>query len=491
MSDFIYRKISDEIIQAINSGILHKGEKLDSVRKLAKKREIGVSTASHVYAELEKSGWIYAIEKKGYYVANIASQHVTTDVQSYGDSFLSYKELAKLPLANALQYSFNDPNILPLSCTAPSTVIDAETILNQLHRKVIKRRPYRMLMQDPIEGIQPLREEIAKYYLSSGQIIPYKDILITNGRKDGLITAIQALKLQNSCIAIEAPSSFFFQSLIQQYNFKTTAIPMQADFANELTLLDKAFQAEKFSAYLFNPNFNDPTGRVLTTKEKKQLIAWAEKNEVALIEYDRSELHFSSQRPKSVSSLLTSNSTCKVISIVDFYDTVSAAISLGYIICKNTYEQSLFAKQINSEEPSISLQYMILEMLQSGRYQKFVDKVRRQLSIQCTQMLYALKAQVGDLVILNDPEGGPCLWIGLPDGYSSKDLWHYLIRYNLAIAPGCMFINAIEFDNYFRVTYGLPWDDKMKAGIVDLALHIKAFLSVNLAVDKQSLNDVE
>ena len=34
----------------------------------------------------------------------------------------------------------------------------------------------------------------------------------------------------------------------------------------------------------------------------------------------------------------------------------------------------------------------------------------------------------------------------------------------------------VKFDNYFRVTYGLPWDDKMKAGIVDLALHIKAFL---------------
>ncbi|WP_052380290.1 MULTISPECIES: GntR family transcriptional regulator [unclassified Pseudoalteromonas] len=64
MSDFIYRKISDEIIQAINCGILDQDEKLDSVRNLAKKREIGVSTASQVYAELEKSGWIYAIEKK-------------------------------------------------------------------------------------------------------------------------------------------------------------------------------------------------------------------------------------------------------------------------------------------------------------------------------------------------------------------------------------------------------------------------------------------
>jgi len=484
MSDFIYRKISNEIIQAISAGILHEGEKLDSVRKLANKRDIGVSTASHVYTELEKSGWIYAVDKKGYFISSKGTLQECTSTQSYGDSFLSHAELSQLPLENAVQYSFNDPNILPLSCTAPSTVIDAETMLNQLHRKIIKSRPYRMVMQDPIEGIKPLREEIAKHYLNSGQIIGQKDILITNGRKDGLVTAIQALKLQKSCIAIEAPSSFFFQSLLQQYNIKTTAVPIQADFSIELTLLDQAFQAEQFTAYLFNPNFNDPTGRVLSINEKRQLIAWAEKNDVALIEYDRSELHFFGQRPKSVSSLLSKNSQCRVISIVDFYDTVSASISLGYLICRNTYKECLFAKQINSEEPSICLQYILLEMLQSGKYQNFVDKVRGQLAVQCDQMLYELKAQLGRAVVLNNPTGGPCLWLGLPKGCSSQDLWHYLIKFNLAIAPGCMFINSIKYDNYFRVTYGLPWNEEMEKGIVDLALHIKAFLKLSLTIEK-------
>jgi len=480
MSDFIYRKISNEIIQAISTGTLHEDEKLDSVRKLANKRQVGVSTVSHAYAELEVAGWIYAIEKKGYFVSNKQRQLARKNIQSYGDSFLNYKELAKLPLENALQYSFNDPNILPLSCTAPSTVVDAENLLNQLHRKVVKHRPYRMLMQDPIEGIKPLREEIAKHYLNSGQIIDQKDILITNGRKDGLITAIHALKLQKSCIAIEAPSSFFFQSIIKQYDIKATAIPMQSDFSKELELLNQAFQIEQFRAYLFNPNFNDPTGRVLTYEEKNKLIAWAEKNGVALIEYDRSELHFSGLRPKSISSLINPGSKCKVISIVDFYDTISPSISLGYLICRNTYQECLFAKQINSEEPSICLQNIIFEMLQSGKYQKFVDNVRKQLAVQCEKMLLALKTQIGDLIIINEPNGGPCLWVALPQGYSSQNLWHYLIKFNLAIAPGCMFINSIKFDNYFRVTYGLPWNAKMQEGVVNLVMHLTEFLELDL-----------
>ena len=479
MSGFLYRKISNEIIQAISSGVLSEDEKLESVRALAKKRGIGVSTASHVYAELEKQGWIYAINKKGYFVANNKAFNTKKQTQSYGDAFLTYKTLSNLPLENALQYTFNDPNIMPLSCTAPSTVVDNELLLNQMHKKVIKHRPYRMLMQDPIEGIKELRQAIAKYYLSSGQVIDQKDILITNGRKDGLITVLQAFKLQKSCIAIEAPSSFFFQSLLQQFNIQTTAIPMQINFSDELALLDQAFQAERFSAYLFNPNFNDPTGRVLSNEDKLQLINWAEKNGVILIEYDRSELHFSGQRPKSISSLMPQNSQCKLISIVDFFDTISPVISLGYLICKNTYQACLFAKQVNSEEPSICLQYMILELLQSGKYQKLVNNVRKQLAIQCEQMINELKAKVGALVVMDKPNGGPCLWLTLPEGYSSRDLWHYLIQFNLAIAPGCMFINSEKFDNYFRVTYGLPWNERMHSAILDLATHIKAFLQKN------------
>ncbi|SFD40044.1 PLP-dependent aminotransferase family protein [Pseudoalteromonas denitrificans] len=476
MSDFIYQKLSSEIIQAINSGILHEGEKLDSVRKLASKREIGVSTATHVYRELEKCGWIYSIEKKGYFVASQNTKNTESNKQSYGNYFLSPEELSELPLANAVQFSFNDPKILPLSCTAPSTVVDAEVILNQMHRKALKRRPYRMLMQDPVEGLTALRIEISKHYLRSGQVVEYNDILITNGRKDSFFVVLQALKLKKSCIAIEAPSSYFFQSMLQEHDIKTVAVPMQSDFSVELELLDKAYQAEAFSAYLFNPNFNDPTGRVLSKQEKLQLIAWAEKNEVALIEYDRGELSFSGQRPPSVTSLLMTDSTCKVISIVDFYDTISATISLGYIICRNTYKECLFAKQVNIEESSISLQYMILEMLQSAKYNKFVDKVRSQLAYQCRQTSIILSEYLGGKVIINKPSGGPCLWLKLPKYISSRELWHYLIKFNIAIAPGCMFITSAQFDNYFRVTFGLPWDEKMQLGITNMAKHINDFL---------------
>jgi len=176
MAEFIYKNICSEICQAIDTGILLHGDKLESVRALAKKRKIGVSTATHIYRTLERQGRITAVPKKGYFVDNPTK----SKAHSYGKSVVTSRELCELPLLNAVQYSFSSPNILPLSCTSPSSVFDSEALLNRAHRKALSARPYRIKNHDPIESSKALRIEIAKYFLQLGLAIQYQDILLIN-----------------------------------------------------------------------------------------------------------------------------------------------------------------------------------------------------------------------------------------------------------------------------------------------------------------------
>ena len=478
MTKFIYQKHCDEIIKAISDGTLQHGDKLDSVRMLAQKRDIGVSTAIHVYHQLELQGWVKAIAKKGYFVERPKDNHT----QSYGSTFVSSRDLNQLPLTTAVQYSLSMPDVLPMSCTAPSTVIDSEALLNKMHRKALAVRPYRIQNHDPAQTAKPLRQQIAKYLLSAGQWVHHDDILITNGRNEGLAIAFLACRLLQNRVAIEVPCSFYFQSMLQQYDISTVAVPMQADFGRELSLLDQAWQQHPFAAYLFNPSFNDPTGRVLADKQKIGLIDWATRRSVVLIEYDRGDLYFGGKRPASTASLLPKDSLCKIISINDFYDTISDRFGLGYLICKNTYQACEISQQAAAEQPLVSSQAMLLELFQSGQYRKLVNKIRLKLAQQCQQMKNilneVLKAELaqGQLYI-SQPAGGPCLWIGLPEGKSSQQLWQLLIEKQVAIAPGCLFMNNQDCDNYLRVTFGLPWDEKMENGVWQLAKTIKLFVS--------------
>ncbi len=472
MAQFIYQSICHQVIKAINDGILQHGDKLDSVRSLAKKRNIGLSTAVQVYRELEKQGWVHAEPKKGYFV----KQPTNVSSHSYGRSFIRSKNLNLLPFASAVQYSLSTPDVLSLSCTAPSTVVDSELLLNKFHRKALTARPYQLKIQEPIESSSGLRGEIAKHFLKSGQVIHPDEILITNGRIDGLSIALQACKLFGGKVAIEAPSSFFFRAVLQQFKIDVVAIPMQSDFEQELKLLDEAHQQEAFSAYLFNPNFNDPTGRLLSVNEKLSLIKWAEKSGIILIEYDRGELYFDNGRPPSIASLLSPSSKVKVISIADFYDTVSDRLALGYIVCKNSYQECLFSKQVATEEPMIAVQSVVLELFQSGQYQKLLNQIRSRLRQQKIWMTRILKELLGELLYISDPCGGPCLWLALPEEKSSRTLWENLLKKKIAIAPGCLFLKAGSFENYFRVTFALPWNDEMEREINVLAEVIKSYV---------------
>ncbi|WP_076412525.1 PLP-dependent aminotransferase family protein [Shewanella sp. UCD-KL12] len=474
MAKFKYKQIVDEIIRGIEAGIYSEAigcNKLESVRCYARDKGVGISTVSQAYHELERQGWIHSVPKRGYFV--VKKRMVSPP--DYGARI--NRVHAQLDLANAVQYSFNDPDILPLSCTAPCTVIDQELVLNRLHKQVIKHRPYKLLMQDPIEGLKELRHEICRHLLRSGQVFAKERVLVTNGRQEGLLLALTAAKAIGKTVAVESPVSFFFQAILKQFNADVIEVPMQVSYKSELALLSKAYQEQPFDTYLVNPNFADPTGRVLSVEEKKSLINWAEDHDVTLIEYDRGELYFGASRPVTIASLVAETSSCSVISIGDFYDTISPAISLGYLLCINTFDQCQFAKQILSEEPSIALQYMVANLLSSGEYHTLTGKLRAQMNINYQKTKRLLDERIDDSVYMSEPTGGPCIWFKLPEGRSAEALWSLVIQQKLSIAPGAMFSFTSNYDSYFRITFALPWNEKMESGVNHLAEIINEFIT--------------
>ncbi|MEC4727925.1 PLP-dependent aminotransferase family protein [Shewanella sp. D64] len=484
---FKYQQIVDEVTAAIKAGLLTG--KLDSVRQYARDHRVGVSTVTQAYLALERQDWIYAKPKRGYFVDH-RMQSSGEHTPNYGQTINRVK--AGQSLAKAVQFSFNDPDILPLSCTAPSSVIDHEALLNRLHRQVVAQRPYKLLMDTSIEGLDGLRYEICRHLSSSGQVLTPDNVLITNGRQDGLLQALMAAKAIGKTVAVESPVSFYFQAILTQLNIDVIEVPQQIDYRDELALLSKAYQVQPFTSLLVNPSFSDPTGRVLSDGDKLALIDWAVSHKVSLIEYDRSELYFGRQRPSCLVALVPQGSPCKVISIGDFYDTLSPTISLGYLICCNTFGECQFTKQTAGEEPSIALQLMVHKLMETGQYHKLMSKLREQLmgnyiAAQSILTQYLPQALAKGLYI-SQPEGGPCIWFKLPNQLSSEALWQLVIADNLSIAPGQMFTfshqadvqkgdkKAAAYQDCFRITFGLPWTDKMQAGIKRLAQIIESYV---------------
>lgn len=67
----IFEQIQTQILRFIKAGVLASGDKLPSVRQLAQENGINPNTVSKAYMELEKTGYVYNVPKKGVYVADI------------------------------------------------------------------------------------------------------------------------------------------------------------------------------------------------------------------------------------------------------------------------------------------------------------------------------------------------------------------------------------------------------------------------------------
>lgn len=65
----IYEQIIQQLKEAIIRGILHKGEKLPSVRELSASLLINPNTVSKAYQELERQGVIETLRGKGTFVS--------------------------------------------------------------------------------------------------------------------------------------------------------------------------------------------------------------------------------------------------------------------------------------------------------------------------------------------------------------------------------------------------------------------------------------
>ncbi|MCL1079978.1 PLP-dependent aminotransferase family protein [Parashewanella spongiae] len=468
---FKYQKLVDEIVVAIESGLLTG--KLPSVRKASKDRSVSISTISQAYAELERLGWIFSESKRGYFIHQTRNEN---SKPQYGHDITSISNGRSL--AESVQYSLNDPNVFPLSSTAPSSVLDNEKVLNRLSKKTSNNRVFQKNLEEPIAGLPEYRQALSRYWLSQSLLLTQDQIIATHGRNEGLLTALLAMNKSGKAVAVESPTSFYFQAVISQLNFDVIEIPQQHNYQDELMLLELAYSTHKFDCLVVNPSFNDPTGRLLSKGDKLDLLHWASRNQVTIIEYDRSELYFSCDKPSSLVNLAINHSidNLRLISIGDFFDTLSPTLKLGYMVCLNCFQECLLTRQTTLEPVNLHMQHIITECLESGQYSKLLRNLRHQLRINYIKAntIFSELLELGTYI--SQPNGGPCLWFQLPKGVSSHGLWEMAINAQLSIAPGTVFSFSNNFEDFFRVTFALPWDDSMESALIKLTKLTKDFV---------------
>ncbi|MDO4544686.1 MAG: PLP-dependent aminotransferase family protein [Bacillota bacterium] len=355
-----YLQLYDYIKDAILKGEITEGEKLPSLRSLAKSTGLSLTTVEQCYNQLLVEGYIYSRAQSGYYVSAVFS-HSKKTVPSNQEIFSPEVSDLENAMASAPPAYYYDPDCFNFNKW------------KKCMNKVLTEFSSALFFESDPQGEAGLRAEIAKYlYISRGVECKPEQILIGAGTQqitNHLATILRKLDIEH--VALEDPGYQPVRNIFRDRGFAITPVKVAED-----GILIERLPANIRSAVYVSPSNHAFTGAVMPIGRRYELINWALENDSYIIEDDYdSELRYFG-RPIPALKSLEGNE--RVIYLGSFSTTLFAAVKISYMVLPVKMAQLFSSIAGDYAQTCSKLEQLSLAMfMETGDYQTHIKKLRK------------------------------------------------------------------------------------------------------------------
>jgi DNA-binding transcriptional MocR family regulator len=442
-----YEQLAGDISRQIEKGAFRVGDRLLSVRQASSELGLSVSTVLQAYHRLEAQGWIEARPQSGYYVRprqaaappepDLSASSIEPKQVSIDELMLRMLHESTLPGVVQFGAAIPDPDLLPLKK------------LNRLMAAAGRTNDLRLRSIGTPEGIQELREAVARRVLRSGAELRPDEILITNGTMEAISLALQVVCQPGDLAAIESPTYFGVLQALETHHLRALEIPTHHETGISLEALRFALEHHPVKALVLVPNFSNPLGSLMPGENKRLLVELLEAYDIPLIEDDiYGELHFDQARPKVVRAY---DNAGRVLLCSSFSKDISPSYRLGWVAPGRYFEQMRRKKMALNLGTAPLPQMAVAAFMASGGYDLHLRRLRREYEVRMRLMGQAVLKYFPEGTRVTSPRGGYVLWVQLPGEVDSLRLYDPALRMGISIAPGYMFSTTPKYSNYIRL----------------------------------------
>ncbi len=345
----LYRHIKDDIL----SGRLAAGEKLPSKRTLSGHLELSVITVKNAYEQLIAEGYIYSVEKKGYFVSRIDRP-------------------LRVGAANVVPQSREQQSYaLDLVTNSISAENFPFTVWSKTMRRTILEQDTDLLQPPPFNGAPELRRAIAENLQQfRGMTVDPEQIVIGAGTEVLYHLLIQLLGRER-IYAVEDPGYGKIGRI-----YESNQVPLRRIGLDEAGLSAAALRESDADVVHISPSHHYPTGIVMPIARRQELLRWADEKAGRYIledDYD-SEFRFVG-RP--IPTMFSTDRHQRVIYLNTFSKTIAPSIRISYMILPphllEEYRSrlSFYACTVSSFE-----QHTLAAFMAQGRYEQHINRMR-------------------------------------------------------------------------------------------------------------------
>ncbi|WP_293751502.1 PLP-dependent aminotransferase family protein [uncultured Paraglaciecola sp.] len=456
---YLYQQVINLITEMRVNGTLQAGQKLPSLRNLSNSLSVSIPTVKQAYIELERQGLVLAKPKSGYF---LTQQNKSVQPKK---ARLPSKPIAvsRQQLIEDVFKSIHQTQNLPLGVANPVAVLPITKTLNRTMRRVMSVMGDKALFYGPVAGYEPLRRQLAFSYMEYALTLGPDDIIITNGAQEALNIALQSVAKAGDVIAVESPCYFGILELIENLGMLALEVPICPEDGLTVQDLQKAINIHPVKACVFSSTIANPMGCVLADDAKQQIVELLEKNDIPLIEDDvYGDLYFTEKRGTPAQKYSKKG---LVITCSSFSKTAAPAYRIGWIATHKFSQKCVQIKRAMSSSSSHMNQITLFEFVRTGDYERYLSQLRSVLLTNKSRMRNKLQQLLGDNARISDPKGGAVLWLEFDKSINSAEVFQLALQQNISVSPGTLFSPSNRYQHCIRLSYGLPWDDRVEEGL--------------------------
>ena len=342
----------------------------------------------------------------------------------------------------------------------PAAVTFPVEDLRKLPGLVLDKYGTKALQYGATQGVPELREAIASRYG-----VPVSQVQITTSSQQGIDVCTRILVDPGDVILTTEPT---YLGALQSFKaYRADVRPISSLFGGR-----EGSSRVKFIYVI--PDFNNPSGETMTLEERKGIVALARELDVVIVEDSPyRELRYEGEDVPTIRELAPE----RTLHLGSFSKIFAPGFRLGWIIGpEELLEQIYICKQALDLCPPVFDQYMATEFLTSGALDANLVKTKAEYRRRRDLMVSLLEKYMPEGVKWTYPEGGLFLFLTLPEGIDTIEMYDEALSKGVAYVAGSFFFLDGSHRNTMRLNFSFIAEEKMEPGLKLLGEIIKGRL---------------
>jgi 2-aminoadipate transaminase len=368
------------------------------------------------------------------------------------------------------------PDLVSLAPGFPDPALFAWDEFRDITQSLLDGRDPAVLQYGPTRGYRGLLELLPEVLAARGIAATVDNVIVTTGSQQALDLCGHVFADAGDAILVELPT--YTGAITAFGNTGTRLVGVrQNDEGIDLDDADRVLARERSGgrrvAFVYVvPNFQNPTGNLMSLPRRQALLEWASRRDVLIVEDDPyGSLYFDDVASAGDSRPLKADDReDRVVYLSSFSKTVAPGFRVAWIAAPPAAIAKLEIAKQSADLCTGGLdQRIVAEMWRRGTLTARLPQLRAAYQRKRTVMEQALRRELPREISWPEPKGGFFLWASFIAPIDSDALLQRAIGHGVVFVPGSAFFVEGSGARFARLAFSWPTIERIELGIRRLA----------------------